>query len=582
MSISHNGFNKNVFIFSTFLLILLISFFGVNNSPLSHARGVGVNEQLIVTKNVTFPPSDNRTIENPIVIFPSWRPFVPYGDVVFETNEGDYNSIIQTLDMSQPKTPRTVDTYDINSIIPAVEIDGLAIDGHYLYASFSDYQSSLSNGMMTFEILANASLKYLGYTFSEVPLITAELFAADNLVYQTLQPFTIDDYYIEKDFRFSDVIIYDCNDPHHPQKIGNYTLNTTFSGFTFSSDYLYLSTYDLPTDDENVSEIQIIDVSIPSVPKKIASIPIAGTIEKMVIQDNYLFSKKDSGVFLIYDISEPSSPLKTSEILPVMENNIEDFQIVNESLFVIDRDFLYIYDISQVNSPVLLSKTTPSEPYSLLRFIFVEENLVYLLRDHIYKDRQLAILDISNLSNPEPLFPGIHPHTLFIRQSVISFSAVLVLSLVVIFTVIYCKRAYLQRKYSSEEELQEKVLDADNPPDQQFSADSLETNMLTYKKSQKRFYRNLGISSLSLPIFIIIADILFLFLCPVNIESFLVFTIPVSLGFGFALIGLLFAFVSYRNTHSKIAFVGIIVNILLSLIILFIFIRETWFAGPYY
>lgn len=179
------------------------------------------------------------------------------------------------------------------------------------------------------------------------------------------------------------VKIVDATDPDNPNAIGNLNIVNDPSAMTASGSYIYtIRTITIEDDDDensfNDNQLEIIDVSDPTVPNSISTLNIGIFFRDplVFVSGNYVYVQINVGRFRIIDISDPNNP-NTIGNLNIGGTPVS-IATMNNYLYVLDNnsDDLRIIDISDSNNPVTISsKTIGNDPKS----IDVEGNYAYVV-----------------------------------------------------------------------------------------------------------------------------------------------------------------------------------------------------------
>src|SRR5664280_1883366 len=171
-------------------------------------------------------------------------------------------------------------------------------------------------------------------------------------------------------------------------------------GVSLSGNYAYVACYD--------KGFLIFDISNPSSPVLKGSYDTAGEVYDVSISSNYAYVPDTWNGLLIFDISNPSSP-----VLKGSYNNgyTFDVSVSGNYAYIANSDGLNIVDISNPSSPILKCKTTAAA-YD----VTVSDNYVYLAA----QENGLIILktDIQNQMPTEGPLVQIqgHPEVYLIKD----------------------------------------------------------------------------------------------------------------------------------------------------------------------
>jgi len=142
--------------------------------------------------------------------------------------------------------------------------------------------------------------------------------------------------------------------------------------------------------------IEILDISNPQEIILLSSIDFYGSTSVLKVDNNYLYANDDDTLRII-DISNSEQPIEIASIST--GSIIRDLELENGHLFVCSDGGITIFDVSNPESPQNISE------YSASRLLKIElkDNFAYLLQEVYgggFSDRQVSIIDISDLTNP--------------------------------------------------------------------------------------------------------------------------------------------------------------------------------------
>jgi hypothetical protein len=168
-----------------------------------------------------------------------------------------------------------------------------------------------------------------------------------------------------------------------PTYVGSFSTGTSASqALALYQQYLYLGVVD---------SLRVLDVSNPAKPTQVESISLG--ISSLVITGNWLFAGTVNNGLVVYDVSQPSSPVQKATLtlpgLPV------EMVVSGNLLLVADGTAgLVVYNIASPSAPVLLSQTNPS---SQVVDVAVDGNLALLAG----WEAGLVIVDLTNPASPQ-------------------------------------------------------------------------------------------------------------------------------------------------------------------------------------
>jgi hypothetical protein len=168
-----------------------------------------------------------------------------------------------------------------------------------------------------------------------------------------------------------------------PTYLGSFSTGMSASqALALNQQYLYVGVVD---------SLRVLDVSNPANPSQVESISVG--IASLAISGNWLFAGTVDDRLVVYDVSQPSSPVQeTSLTLPGLP---AEMVVSGTLLLVADGTAgLVIYNIASPSAPVLLSQTKPS---SQVVDVAVDGNLALLAGC----EAGLVIVDITNPASPQ-------------------------------------------------------------------------------------------------------------------------------------------------------------------------------------
>jgi hypothetical protein len=154
--------------------------------------------------------------------------------------------------------------------------------------------------------------------------------------------------------------------------------------------------------------VDVIDISTPAGPKRVATIDAVGAYD-VYVSGGYLYVARRFSGISIYDLFNPASPsltghFETRNIVTHIEVHGQYAYVVNNYLDVTGSyGELLILDISNPAAPVQKAKFNTAE---ILSDLSVSGNYVYLA-SHVYnptnplEDGVMLVIDISNIASPQ-------------------------------------------------------------------------------------------------------------------------------------------------------------------------------------
>jgi hypothetical protein len=176
----------------------------------------------------------------------------------------------------------------------------------------------------------------------------------------------------------------------YPHLIGDIQIGRTHEVF-IDNDYAYVTTN---------QELVIIDISNPSIPKKISEINMEGFAPVAVVRDELAYIvNMASHEFLIANVSNPENPSTIGSYSPDVDSeHLDDLMI---KLTLID-DFLYI--LSNVLDLMIFNVQDPTDPILIGEFETGDYNAGMAITDDVlfYTNAEigLKVLNITNRSAP--------------------------------------------------------------------------------------------------------------------------------------------------------------------------------------
>jgi hypothetical protein len=180
--------------------------------------------------------------------------------------------------------------------------------------------------------------------------------------------------------------IFNASDPSNPLYIGDFGANLLGNYFTIEGNYIY-SLY---------GGLSIVDISIPAIPVITSHTQFSGSLRDIVVRGEFAYIADYSNGLVIFDVSDPYSPLKLSGTEP--ENgDIVSVEIEGDYAYCAARfGGLIVYDISDPANPFITGQVTEIGNISYVKKI---GNYAYV---YPYYGSGL-LFDISDPSNPQEL-----------------------------------------------------------------------------------------------------------------------------------------------------------------------------------
>jgi hypothetical protein len=177
---------------------------------------------------------------------------------------------------------------------------------------------------------------------------------------------------------------------YHPHLIGNIQIGGTHEVFV-ESDYAYVTTNEA---------LVIIDISNPSIPKKISEIKMEGFAPVAVVRDELAYIvNMASHELLIVNVSNPETPNIIGRYFPDLDwENFDDLMI---KLALVNN---YLYVLSNVLDLMIFNVQDPTNPILIGEFNTGDYNSGMAITDDVlfYTNAEIGIkvLNITNRSAP--------------------------------------------------------------------------------------------------------------------------------------------------------------------------------------
>jgi hypothetical protein len=177
--------------------------------------------------------------------------------------------------------------------------------------------------------------------------------------------------------------IIDISDPANPTRMAGYDTSGYAWGVEVVGNYAYVA--------DSGSGLQIIDISDPANPTLTGGYDTSGSAVGVEVVGNYAYVADDDGGLQIIDISNPANPTRTGGY--DTSGIAMGVQVVGNYGYVTDGYALQIIDISDPANPTLTGGYNTS---GSARDVQVVGNYAYVADWHA----GLQIIDISNPANP--------------------------------------------------------------------------------------------------------------------------------------------------------------------------------------
>jgi hypothetical protein len=195
------------------------------------------------------------------------------------------------------------------------------------------------------------------------------------------------------DSNFYSVDISDITDPKPLDVITNQIAFWKENSNKFINTRLYIAGSDM---DESESDLSMYSLTNPDQPAFTGtSLHAYDSFFSMAEQGNYLYTTRDYGGLVVYDISDPDFAIPLTMVSEL--SKAYDIAVQGDYLYIADEDNgLMIYDITDPETPVQVSTFTDGN-FDSLDSLEVRGNRVYGVDADA---NQAVIIDVSNPSTP--------------------------------------------------------------------------------------------------------------------------------------------------------------------------------------
>lgn len=174
----------------------------------------------------------------------------------------------------------------------------------------------------------------------------------------------------------------------NPKVVGSLTIGSQPRSIFVSGDYSYIL-------DVNSNELQIIDISNPTLPEMVGSLGVGDIPTSIYVSGRYAYViDLGSDDLKVIDISDPSSPELTGSL--TIGSTPFDISVSGRYAYVVDEgsNDLKIIDVSDPSTPSLIGSLTIGPSPSK---ISVSGRYAYVIDD---SSNDIKVIDISNASGP--------------------------------------------------------------------------------------------------------------------------------------------------------------------------------------
>ncbi|HET9174671.1 MAG TPA: hypothetical protein VFN56_05355 [Candidatus Saccharimonadales bacterium] len=187
------------------------------------------------------------------------------------------------------------------------------------------------------------------------------------------------------------IVIYDVSNPSIPALVDSMTVSGGYESMTVQGSYLY--------EDYN-NGLNVYNISNPASAKLVYNTTFGNAPRQLLISGNYLYTTSQIGTIIVFNISNPSSPVQVTNFNFSTTDTVTNIYFQSHYLYAISGYALYVFDLSNPISPTLLSTLSlpgegGTEPFS------VAGNYLYV---SIFGGNGAAsfvqVIDISNAYNP--------------------------------------------------------------------------------------------------------------------------------------------------------------------------------------
>ncbi|HVK98686.1 MAG TPA: hypothetical protein VM553_02695, partial [Dongiaceae bacterium] len=149
------------------------------------------------------------------------------------------------------------------------------------------------------------------------------------------------------------LVIVDVRDPEHPLPRGRLSLQGSVYSLAVAGDYVFTTEYSYSWPDSRFQGINVIDVSDPLQPTKVASLPL-GTIPVQLAASGQHLYVSGGSQFSVVDISNPLAPVLAATLQH--PSNFGAIAVQGDKVYLgTTDDNMVVIDVSDPTSPVLLA-----------------------------------------------------------------------------------------------------------------------------------------------------------------------------------------------------------------------------------
>jgi hypothetical protein len=267
---------------------------------------------------------------------------------------------LSIIDVSNPSFPLDLGEFSTNGIITSVFIKDTLI-----------YVTTLLSDLYIINIADASAPTEIGNC--DTPGESYKIYVLDTLAYIA-----------DGD---SGLCIINVSDPSSPEKVGSYDIDGRVYSVWAKDTIAYVANAD--------SGLHIINASDPFSPVEIGFYDYPGYHERSLwIEDTIAYFNGH-----IIDISNPFSPSQIGDI----NYSFRDIFIKDTLAYLISDDYFYIFNVSDPSSPIKTNNYYPihTEYFFEEEAVWIQDTLAYIVYAEEYSGS--AMLNIINVANPQAL-----------------------------------------------------------------------------------------------------------------------------------------------------------------------------------
>lgn len=271
---------------------------------------------------------------------------------------------IMLIDISNPRLPTVISTYQLHNAITAVQ--------------FRDDQALVLNGnqlqQIDFSFIA-PQYSNIGLNFGQGVNYGGErrIFIRDAIAY-------VADW-------FSGIHIFDISSPAKPQLLSTFHTEGSSKGIIVRDDYAYVG------DDDH--GLQIINIKDPRKPFRVSQLATSGLAYIPVLDGDRLYLAGHRGGFQIIDISDPKAPHLLGEYDTT--GMTWSIRVRNDIAYIADDESgLMMFDVSHPDNIQLVGQFSPG---GAAEDLILDNNVAYVA----FFNRGVYVIDIKDPGYPKKL-----------------------------------------------------------------------------------------------------------------------------------------------------------------------------------